>query len=128
MTSAIEITKRNMTARLIQEAALRKPKRNKYKAIKTTVDGRKFDSKAEARRGAELELLQRAGQIQNLQYQVRYQFMHNGTLIGTYVADFVYHDSTGLVVEDVKGVQTPVFKIKERLMRAFYGVVIRVVK
>lgn len=38
--------------------------KNKYKAVKTTVDGIKFDSKAEARRYTQLKLLERAGQIQ----------------------------------------------------------------
>ena len=36
---------------------------NKYHAIKTTVDGITFDSRAEARRYRELKLLERAGVI-----------------------------------------------------------------
>jgi hypothetical protein len=132
MTSSIKITMRNMTAKLIREVNdMRKAKRgNKYKAVKTTVDGRKFDSKAEAKRGAELELFQKAGKISQLKYQVRFPFKHNETLIGTYIADFTYMDNSGLVVEDVKSPMTaklPMFKRNERCMRAFYGLVVKVV-
>lgn len=132
MASSIKVTMRNMTAKLMREVAAAK-KGNKYKAVKTIVDGRKFDSKAEAKRGAELELLQKAGKISNLKYQVRFPFKHNGTLLGTYVADFVYYDGmsgSGTVVEDVKSPATaklPMFKRNERSMRAFYGLVIKVI-
>lgn len=44
--------------------------RNKYYAKKVTVDGHTFDSKHEAERYSELKLLERAGQIENLQLQV----------------------------------------------------------
>jgi Protein of unknown function (DUF1064) len=132
MTSALTIAKRNMTERLKREVAAHNlyKRGNKYRAVKTTVDGRKFDSKAEAKRGAELELLQRAGAISNLKYQVRYKFHHNGTDLGSYIADFVYDDARGVVVEDVKSEMTaklPMFKMKERMMRAFHGIVIKVV-
>ena len=46
--------------------------RNKYQAIKTTIDGIEFDSRKEARRYQELLLLQRAGVIQDLKMQVKY--------------------------------------------------------
>ena len=46
---------------------------NKYHAIKTysNLCERLFDSKAECRRGEELHLLQMAGEISNLEYQVK---------------------------------------------------------
>ena len=49
-----------------------KPKRSKYGAIKTEVDGIKFDSKHEASRYKELRLLEQAGEITNLRLQVPY--------------------------------------------------------
>ena len=46
---------------------------NKYHAIKTTVDGITFDSRAEARRYRELKLLERAGVIENLVLQPKFE-------------------------------------------------------
>ena len=45
---------------------LKKPKKNKYGAEKTTFMGLKFDSKGEANRYGELVILERMGHIQNL--------------------------------------------------------------
>lgn len=42
---------------------------HKYGAVRTTVDGVTFASKAEARRYAELKLLEKAGEIQRLRLQ-----------------------------------------------------------
>jgi hypothetical protein len=66
-----------------------KPK-SKYGNVKTEVDGVLFDSKAEAERYGELKLMERNGEITDLQLQVRYPIEYNGALICTYVADFVY--------------------------------------
>lgn len=98
--------------------------RSKYGAQKTTVDGIEFDSKAEARRYGELRLLERAGRIKNLERQVRYDLEVNGVKIGFYKADFRYWDqaSSQQVVEDVKGMRTPVFAIKAKLMKALHRV------
>ena len=45
---------------------------NKYGAKKLIIDGETFDSRMEARRWRELRLLQRAGEIDGLQRQVKY--------------------------------------------------------
>lgn len=99
-------------------------KRNKYGAQKTVVDGIVFDSKAEAKRWGELKLLERAGQITKLERQVRYDFEVNGEKIGFYKADFRYWDKATQqeVCEDVKGLVTPVFKIKRKLMKALHRI------
>ena len=55
---------------------------SKYGAIKTVLDGIKFDSKAEARRWAELRLLERAGQIHDLQRQVKLELVPGCKLHG----------------------------------------------
>lgn len=103
---------------------------SKYGAIKTEVDGLVFASKAEARRYGELRLLERAGKIAGLELQPRYRLVVNGVLIGTYVGDFRYEEDTAEpfdpeVVEDVKGVKTPVYRLKKKLMKAIYGIEIR---
>ena len=46
--------------------------KSKYKADKVVVDGVKFDSKREARRYRELKLLEKAGEISDLQMQVKF--------------------------------------------------------
>lgn len=97
---------------------------SKFGAVKTIVDGIEFDSKAEARRYSELRLLERAGKIRNLERQVRYDLDVNGVRIGFYKADFRYWDqaSNQQIVEDVKGMRTPVFAIKAKLMKALHRV------
>lgn len=112
--------------------------RNKYGARKVVVDGITFDSAKEARRYGQLKLLERAGEIKDLRMQTRFTFLDDteeGPIryVGsnraiTYVDDFDYIDSnTGVfVVEDTKGVQTPIFKIKRALMKHFHGIDIKI--
>ena len=96
---------------------------SKYKAIKTqNPDGTWFDSKKEAKRYAELLILQRSGQISNLRLQPRYDMILNGVKICSYSADFRYLDGLKLVVEDVKGYKTPVYNLKKKMMRAFHAI------
>ena len=99
----------------------------KYQNRKTTVDGITFDSAKEARRYGELKLLERAGQITGLEIQPSFRIVVNNCLICTYKADFRYTTDTphvrGLVVvEDVKGMKTPVYRLKKKLMLAIHGV------
>ena len=98
--------------------------RNKYRAIKTTVDGIKFDSKKEAARYKVLKLLEKAGKITELELQPRYDLIVNLTKCGFYKADFRYFESGKEVVEDVKGMKTPVYNLKKKLIKAIYGIVI----
>lgn len=88
-----------------------------------TVDGHLFDSLKEAKRYAELKLLQKAGEIAGLTYQIRYPLVVGEQLVATYVADFLYCEANGaMVIEDVKGVRTPVYRIKKKLLEALYGI------
>lgn len=96
--------------------------KNKYGAVKTVVDGIKFDSKAEARRYKNLKLLERAGEITNLELQPRYDLIVNGVKCGFYKADFRYLENGKLVVEDVKGMKTPVYNLKKKLIKVIYGI------
>lgn len=97
---------------------------SKYRNVKTTIDGIPFDSRAEARRYADLKLLARAGEITNLEIQPKFDITINGVKICTYIADFRYVEfgSNEVVVEDVKGVRTPVYNLKKRLIKATHGV------
>jgi len=103
-------------ARELLKSAL---KENKYKNIRETVDGIKFDSTIEAKRYRQLKNLQIAGLIKNLRIHPRYPIADGIT----YEADFDYEDverKVPLVVEDVKGVRTKEYKIKIKLFKAKY--------
>jgi hypothetical protein len=51
----------------------------------------------------------------------------NGVTVCTYVGDFRYRDAhtDRLVVEDVKGIATPVYRLKRKLMQAVWGIEIQ---
>ena len=101
---------------------MRRP--SKFGAVPTFVDGIRFDSKGEARRWGELKLMERAGQIRDLERQVPYRLEVNGELVSKYVADFRYFDraKSVTVVEDFKGHKTPEYRIKAKLMKALHRV------
>lgn len=98
--------------------------KNKYNAVKTTVDNIKFDSKKEASRYLQLKMLQKIEKIAGLKLQPVFDLSVNGMKICSYRADFKYLDfETGeTVIEDVKGVKTPVYNLKKKLMKALYDI------
>ena len=98
---------------------------NKYGAVRQIHDDGAFDSKAELRRWCDLKILERAGEIRNLERQVRFPIEINGVHVCDYIADFVFFENGVRVVEDKKGVQTDTFRIKAKLMRALYNIDVR---
>ena len=111
-------------------------RRNKYNAVKTKQDGYTFDSKAEAARYGELVILQAAGEIERLEVHPCFILQDSFTdATGTrqraisYEGDFMYWQGDTHYVEDVKGVETAVFKLKRKLFLARYpDLVLLVVK
>jgi len=103
--------------------------RSKYGAVPTVVDGIRFDSKKEARRYQELRLLEKAREIEDLTLQPIFSLKASLGTVGEYRGDFCYTDlRTGLrVVEDVKGVDTPLSKWKRRHVKAQYGIEVQLV-
>ena len=111
---------------------------NKYGAKKLIIDGETFDSRMEARRWRELRLLQRFGEIDGLQRQVKYVLIpaqkdDSGHVIErpvSYIADFVYRNvrSGEQVVEDAKGARTKEYIIKRKLMMWVHGIRIKEVR
>lgn len=101
-------------------------RRAKYAAVPTIVDGIRFASQREARRYRELTILARAGVIRDLERQPEYPLVVNGVRVARYLADFRYVETSDgrSVVEDVKGVRTPVYTLKKKLVAALYGVAI----
>lgn len=95
---------------------------SKYKAVKTIVDGKKFDSKKEAKRYQELKLLEQSNEIKELELQVPFILIDKseyGRVI-KYIADFVYIRDGKQVVEDCKGFRTDVYRLKKRLFEEKY--------
>jgi hypothetical protein len=110
--------------------------KHKYHAQPTFVDGRRFDSKAEARRYGELKLLEKAGEITKLVLQPKYVVRGPQGPLTTpkgrqliYRGDFKYFDARqNAIVEDVKGYDTEVSRIKRQLVEQSYGVRITIIK
>ena len=122
---------------------------NKYRNKKfTAADGITFDSKKEYRRYNELRLLEKAGLIEDLARQVKFVLIpgqyeectevytkgknkgqkKQGALLErecAYYADFTYKVNGELIVEDTKGVRTPDYIIKRKLMLQKYNIRIR---
>lgn len=90
----------------------------------------RFDSRAEAKRFDHLRSMERARMISDLRRQVSFELRAvGGTLIGRYVADFVYRSHDGQeVVEDVKGIDTPVSRWKRRHAEAEHGIQITIIQ
>ena len=105
-------------------------KPSKYRNQPVMHDGIRFASKAEGRRYLELKLLERAGKISGLEMQVAFKLEAFDKVICKYVADFRYYDNErgDGVVEDVKGMLTPEFKLKAKLFEANFGVPITIIK
>ena len=119
---------------------------NKYKNKKCTCrSGHVHDSRKEACRCNELNLMLRAKCITDLRYQVKYilipsqyeesdEYYTKGAKKGqkkpgkliekecSYYADFVYNEGGKTIDEDTKGMRTEVFKIKKKLMLKEYGI------
>lgn len=98
------------------------PKRSKYGAVKTEVDGIRFDSKKEAKRYGELKVMVGAGQVRWFTMQVPFR-LDGGTI---YRADFLVVWADGSVaVEDCKGFLTASYRIKRREVEHKFGFTIR---
>ena len=106
--------------------------KSKYRNVPTIIDGLRFSSKAEAARYSELKLLQAANQVRWFIRQPRFD-LGNGIV---YVADFLVvweanersFEPVHVTVEDVKGVETDVFKLKKKLFEAKFGALTLITK
>lgn len=100
--------------------------KSKYKNEKAEhSSGRIFDSKLERSRYHELLLLEKEGQIRELECQVQV-YLSDADIL--YKPDFKYFDVDldDYVHEDVKGMETSVWRIKRRLWMAYGPTVLRV--
>lgn len=108
-----------------------KPKRNKYGAKRTVIDGVLFDSKAEATYYTALKMREKAGEVSAVELQRPFSLLGpKGELICTYKADFCFwdHKADRFRVVDVKGVETSVFKLKRKMMKVLLGIEVETAK
>ncbi len=120
---------------------------SKYKSKKVQIDGIIFDSKREANRYIELRLMEKAGEIQDLQLQVKfilipsqYEYVpryseKTGKRLKdkkvciekecAYIADFTYLKNGIFVAEDTKGFRTKEYIVKRKLMLYVHGIRIK---
>ncbi len=106
--------------------------KSKYGNRKTEVDGITFDSKREAKRYGELRLLEQAGLIRGLSLQPKFTLVPpqrnadgKAERAVQYVGDFLYFEGERAIVEDAKGVRTPDYIIKRKLMLERHGITVR---
>jgi hypothetical protein len=103
-------------------------RRSKYGNRKVKYDGYTFDSLAERDRYIQLRFMEQEGEITALCVHPRYELIaayeknERKIRAAHYEADFEYrsNDDGTLIIEDVKGVQTAVFKLKRKLFESMY--------
>lgn len=102
---------------------------SKYHAKKIETPDGKFDSKKELKRWEDLKQMQKAGEIHQLNRQVKFELIPaqkvNGRTVEracSYIADFTYYYKGSFVVEDTKGFKTPDYIIKRKLMLEKHGI------
>lgn len=104
---------------------------SKYRAISEVVDGIRFHSRKEANRYRELKLLEKAGEIRNLELQPKFALSVRGVRIGEYRGDFRFEERVDghwlPVCEDVKSTvtKTAIYCWKKKHVLAEHGVEIR---
>ena len=103
--------------------------KNKYLNKNTVIDGIKFDSQGEGRRYIELKLMEKAGNISNLEIQKKFLLIpkQGNERPVTYIADFVYMEDGLKIVEDWKSPysRTKDYIIKRKMMKFFHGITIK---
>lgn len=117
----------------MQIPKVRPRKKQKFGNKKVVLEGATFDSRKEARRYRELKILERAGEIRELQTQyafvlaesVRFSNEPRKKPALRYIADFVYIKDGCQVVEDVKSKisrSLAEYRIKKHLMMSVHGI------
>jgi ribosomal protein S8 len=112
---------------IVEFKALKKKRPSKYRNEKTAYDGIVFDSKREAARYKDLRLMEKAGEISDLELQPVYQILMDGKKMAKYKADFRYREKGHTIVEDVKSEATKknkVYRLKKKLVEAQFGIII----
>lgn len=98
-------------------------RQNKYHAVRQTYQGKKYDSKKEAGKAAELEMLKNGGAIKDWEAHVRLPLDVNGQHVCDYILDFRVTNNDGSIEHiEIKSfiTMTDVWKIKWKLAQILY--------
>lgn len=94
---------------------------NKFNAVKQTYNGYSYDSKREAQYAAELDWMIKAGEVEKWERQHKISLDVNDVHIANYYMDFkVYFNDGRVEMHEVKGAETPLWRMKFRLAKALY--------
>lgn len=108
------------------QADIERGKAGKYGSIRTqSADGTKHKSLHEGKYYKRLLLLKQAGEVTNIETEVRYEFVVNGVFICTYFLDFrVTYADGHIEYIDTKSTATVtnLFRVKKQLMLACHGI------
>lgn len=133
MSQHLRMTEQEYAARVAKSAApvvtSLSDKPRKYRNVPTVVDSIEFPSRKQAKVYRGLVLRQQTGEIRDLQLEQTYSLDVNGIHVCDYRADYTYRTTSDnqLHVVDAKGMRTREFIIKQKLMKAIFGVDIEVV-
>lgn len=95
---------------------------NKFGNKKQEVNGITYHSKKEAAYAHELSMRQAAGDIQGWERQVKISLDVNSKHIANYYIDFVVtHNDGSTEYIEVKGFETPEWRLKWKLFEALYS-------
>lgn len=84
---------------------------------------KRFPSKREARRYDKLRQMEDQGDIHSLRLQPKYPIEIGSEFVCNVILDFHYYDSKWReVVEDSKGHDNPLSRLKRKLVKACYGI------
>ena len=102
---------------------------NKYKAIKTTIDGINFASKKEAEHYADLKKRLNKREITDLMIQPIFPIEINGVKICRVILDFKYWDVKlkCWMYIDVKGMYTAISRLKHKMCEAQHRILVTIV-
>ena len=110
---------RKHPAKQRSDGTFKRSKIGKYNAKGRRIDDIWFASKAEGDRYEQLKEMVKQGIIRELELQKKFPVRINNVLICNYLCDFYYMDRQGNpIIEDVKGMQTDVYKLKKKMMKA----------
>ena len=93
--------------------------RHKFKAVRSQIAGFKFASKKEAKRYMELKVLEQTGEVLFFLMQTPFHLPAGVK----YICDFlVFWKDESVTIEDVKGVKTPMYLTKKKMVEAIYPI------
>lgn len=119
--------------RFYQDNIDKKNKKNRFNVSpveERTLGGIVFSSKKEMKRYAELRLLERAGEVQDLELQPEFRVSINGEHYCTYTADFAYTEKGQRVIEELKSTGTAkdaAYRLRKKAAELFYGIKVKVI-